>query len=281
MKSYLKGVYYFADRYIWYLFPNATNRLYGYQPQANQSFESEVLPSDSRVTTDDNIDGIWVPAGEEVNLGQFSASCLADTGVCQNFTVSFLFKINGSISENETVDVIHQMPLADAEYLFQFSVHNNGSHYLGGATVARGHNRTDLTGVIQQRDRWIHVAIVYTKADYLELFLNGTKEQSNATSVAFNGSIQSNMTLGSSNSSNGFFVSYLQIIEVAISQADVTALKDQSFNQGRFLLFHVISCPLHCRRNLDGANYWEMPTNDRILENKTGCFLIIFTTGRG
>lgn len=183
-----------------------------------------------------------MPAGEKINLGQFSASCLADTGVCRNFTVSFLFKINGSIPENETVDVIHQMPLADAKYLFQFSVHNNGSYYVGGATVARGHNRTDLTGVIQLGDRWIHVAIVYTKAGYLELFLNGTKEQSNATSVAFNGSSQSNMTLGSSNSSNGFFVSYLQIIEVAISQAGVTALKDQSFSQGRLLLFQVITC---------------------------------------
>ena len=225
--------YCFADRYIWYLFPNATNRLYGYQPQLNHSFESEVLPIDSRVTTGDNVRGIWVPAREKVNLGEFSARCLADAAVCQNFTVSFLFKINGSIPENETVDVIHQMPLADAEYLFQFSVHNNGSHYVAGATVARGHNRTDVTGVIQQIHRWIHVAIVYTKADYLELFLNGTKKQSNASSVAFNGSIEAKMILGSSNSSNGFFVSYLQIIQVAISQADVSALKDQSFTQGR------------------------------------------------
>ena len=236
----MNGAYYFADRFIWYLFPNATDRLYGYQPQVNQSFESEVLPTDSRVTTDDNVNGIWIPAGGKVNLGQFSASCLADAGVCQNFTVSFLFKINGSIPENETVDIIHQMPLADAEYLVQFSVQNNGSHYVADATVARGHNRTDVASVIQQTDRWIHVAIVYTKADYLELFLNGTKEQSNASSVAFNGSIQAaNMTLGSFDSSNGFFVSYLQIIQVTISQADVTALRDQSFTQGR------LSCNYH------------------------------------
>jgi len=197
----------------------------------NESFDSEVLPSDSIVTNDDNINGVWIPAGGKVNLGQFGASCLTDAGVCQNFTVSFLFKINGSIPENETVDIIHQMPQADAEYLVHFSVHNNGSHYVGGATVARGHNRTDVTAVIQQIDRWIHVAIVYTKADYLELFLNGTKDQSNASSVDFNGFIGANMTLGSSNSSNGFFVSYLQIIQVTISQAEVTALKDESFTQ--------------------------------------------------
>lgn len=234
----LKSPYYFTDRYIWYLFPNATDRLYGYQPLVNESFDSEVLPSDSIVTNDDNIHGVWIPAGGKVNLGQFAASCLTDAGVCQNFTVSFLFKINGSIPENETVDIIHQMPQTDAEYLVHFSVHNNGSHYVGGATVARGHNRTDVTAVIQQIDRWIHVAIVYTKTDYLELFLNGTKDQSNASSVAFNGFIEANMTLGSSNSSNGFFVSYLQIIQVTISQAEVTALKDESFTQGR--LCHMI-----------------------------------------
>ncbi|XP_078373538.1 uncharacterized protein LOC144657116 [Oculina patagonica] len=220
-----------TDRFIWYLFPNATNRLYGYQPQANQSFESEVLPSSSRVTTEDNVNGVWVPAGEKVNLRQFSASCFTDVAVCQNFTVSILFKINGTIPENETVDVIHQMPLTDAEYLVQFSVFYNGSHYIGVASVARGQNRTDVTGVIQQIDNWIHVAIVYTKTNDLELFLNGTKEQSNASSVAYNGSSQADMTFGSSNTSNGFFVSYLQIIQVAINQAEVTALKDQSFTQ--------------------------------------------------
>lgn len=226
----------FTDHYTWYLFPNATNRLYGYQQQTNQSFESDVLPSGSRVITEDNVNGLWVPAGEKVNLGQFAATCLADAAICQNFTVSFLFKVNGSIPENETVDVIHQMPLTDGEHLLQFSVFHNGSHYVGAATVARGHNRTDVTGVIQRTDSWIHVAIVSTKPYYLELFLNGTKEQANASSVAYNGSnSQVNMTLGSSNSSNGFFVSYLQLIQCAISQADVTALKDQSFTQGKKL----------------------------------------------
>lgn len=179
------------------------------------------------------MNGLWVPAGEKVNLGQFSARCFGDAAICQNFTVSFLFKINGSISENETVDVIHQMPQTDDEYLVQFSVSNNGSRYMGVATVARGQNRTDVMGVIQQIDSWMHIAIVYTKPSYLELFLNGTKEESNASSVAYNGSSQASMTLGSSNSSNGFFASYLQIIQDAVDQAGVTSLKDESFTQGR------------------------------------------------
>lgn len=229
----MNGACSFTDRFLWYLFPDAANRLHGYQPQTNQSFESDVLPSGSRVAIEDNVHGFWVPAGEKVNLGQFSASCFADAAVCQNFTVSFLFKINGTIPENKIVDVIHQMPLTDAKYLVQFRVYHNGSHYLGVATVARGQNRTHVTGVIQQMDSWIHVAIVYTKPNYLEIFLNGTKEQSNASSVAHNGSSQVKMNLGSSNSSNGFFVSYLQIIQVAINQAEVTSLKDQSFSQGR------------------------------------------------
>lgn len=138
------------------------------------------------------------------------------------------------------------MPLTDAEYLVQFSVFHNGSHYMGVASVARGQNRTDVAGVIEQTDSWIHVAIVYTKPNYLELFLNGTKEQSNASSVAYNGSSQADLTLGSSNTSNGFFVSYLQIIQVAMNQAEVTTLKDQSFTQGRLLNF-CFYATLHVR----------------------------------
>lgn len=211
-----------------------TDRLYGYQQQTNQSFESEVLPGGSRVTTEDNVRGLWIPAGEEISLGQFSSRCLTDAEVCQNFTVSFLFKINGSIPESKTVDVIHQMPVTDGKHFLRFSVFNNGSHYMSVATVARGHNKTEVTSLVQLKDSWSHVALVYTKPDYLELFINGTNEQSNASFVGYNGSIsQVNISLGSSNTSNGIYVSYLQVIQVAITQAEVTTLKDDSFTQGK------------------------------------------------
>lgn len=243
------GVVIFADRYTWYLFPRASNRLYGYQYQNNQSFESELLPRGSYVAKEDGVYGLSIPAGERVTLGNFSAGCLGIPGICENFTVSFLFKINGSIPENETVDVIHQRPVMDAGYRVQFSVFQNttqrlmpsviDSHYTAVATIARGNKSTEITGVISVTGYWIHVAIVYAGPHYLKLYLNGTNGESNASSVAYSGSAtQVNMTLGSPNNYNAVLVSYLQVTKDAISnQADVNSLKDESFTQGKLNMF--------------------------------------------
>lgn len=209
--------------------------MYGYGQQTNQSFESDLLPSGSYVTTQDSVKGVFVPAGGKVNLGNFSAACLTDSGTCENFTVSFLFKINGSISENETVDIIDQTPVTDAGHRLQFSVSQNTSHYMGVATVARGDNRTEVSGLIPLIHSWIHAAVIFAGPDYFKLFLNGTDDGSNASSVPYTGSVTKvDMTLGSSNSSNGFFVSYLQVIgDEIIKQADVNSLKYESFAQGK------------------------------------------------
>ena len=186
------------------------------------------------MTEEEAVNGLWVPSGEiKVTLGDFSAGCLADVGVCENFTVSFLFKINGSIPENETVNIIHQMPLTDADNRVTFSVSQNNSHYTAVAVVARGVNKTEVPGVISFTESWIHAAIIYSGPGYLELFLNGTNDGLNVSSNHYNGSVsQLDMTLGSSNSSNGFFVSYLQVFKDAIQAADIISLKDESFAQG-------------------------------------------------
>ena len=60
------------------MFPNADSRLYGYQPQANLSFTSEVLPSGSAFVTKDDVGG-------KVTQGDFSSRCFADAAVCNNF----------------------------------------------------------------------------------------------------------------------------------------------------------------------------------------------------
>ena len=193
--------------------------------------------------------GLSLPAGERVTLGNFSAGCLGNPGICENFTVSFLFKINGSIPENETVDVIHQTPVVDTEYGLQFSVFQNttqrlwplviDSHYTAVATIARGDNSTKVSGVISVTGYWIHVAIVYAGPHYLKLYLNGTNGGSNTSSVAYSGSTTHiSMSLGSPNNSNALFVSYLQVTKDAISdQADVNSLKDESFSQGKLNMF--------------------------------------------
>lgn len=194
---------------------------------------SEPLPNGSLVTKDDGVNGLWVPPGEKVTLGDFSSRCFADSAVCNNFTVSFLFKINGSIPENETVDIIHQMPITDASHRVQFTVSNKNSHFKTVAIVSRDLNETMASAVFSGfTESWIHVALIYKGPGDLEIFLNGTNDKLNASSVYCNGSItQVNMTLGASMSSNGFFASYLQVFEYAI-QGDVNSLKDESFTQG-------------------------------------------------
>ena len=192
----------------------------------------EPLPNGPLVTKDNGVNGIWVPPGEMVTLGDFSSRCFADSAVCNNFTVSFLFKINGSIPENETVDIIHQVPIIDASHRVQFTVSNNNSHFKAVAIVSRDVNETMASAVFSFTEYWIHVALIYKGPGDLEIFLNGTNNKLNVSLVYFNGSIpQVNMTLGASMSSNGFFASYLQVFEYAI-QGDVNSLKDESFTQG-------------------------------------------------
>ena len=193
---------------------------------------SEPLPNGSLVTKDNGVNGLWVPPGEKVTLGDFSSRCFADATVCNNFTVSFLVKMNGSIPENETVDIIHQMPITDASHRVQFTVSNNNSHFKAVAIVSRDLNETMASAVFSFTEKWIHVALIYRGPGDLEIFLNGTNDKLNASLVYFNGSIpQVNMTLGASMSSNGFLASYLQVFEYAI-QGDVNSLKDESFTQG-------------------------------------------------
>ena len=193
---------------------------------------SDLLPNGSLVTKDNGVNGLWVPPGEKVTLGEFSSRCFADAAVCNNLTVSFLFKMNGSIPENETVDIIHQMPITDASHRVQFTVSNNNSHFKAAAIVSRGLNETMASAMFSFPESWIHVALIYKGPGDLEIFLNGTNNKLNASLVYFNGSLpQVNITLGASISSNGFFASYLQVFEYAI-QGDVNSLKDESFTQG-------------------------------------------------
>ncbi|CAH3189776.1 unnamed protein product, partial [Porites lobata] len=98
-------------------YPIANQALYGYDQAAKKSFKSEKIPNGVRTQVEDGIQALFVPAGEEVDLGDFAGTCISNPFLCQNFTVSFLFKTGA----DKDLKVLNSGLRADDEYEYGWS----------------------------------------------------------------------------------------------------------------------------------------------------------------
>ena len=72
--------------------PIAEQALYGYDRVANKSYRSHNISDGVKSVTENGINALFVPAGAEVDLGDFAGTCVSNPTLCKNFTVSFLLK---------------------------------------------------------------------------------------------------------------------------------------------------------------------------------------------
>ena len=183
---------------------------------------------------EDGIQALFVPAGVEVDLGGFAGTCISNPSLCQNFTVSFLFK-TGADKDLKVLDsgLSAEGQTDEYEYGWSFKI----SSYADDAVVT-------VTGdgaarELAARNSWIQ--IVFT-VDYGIISKNVVLYQNHNGTLVDNlmASGQSYMKqdrntrlkLGSTSNTKGFFISDLNFIGIKLSVEEIQELGNRSFKEG-------------------------------------------------
>ena len=205
--------------------------MYGYDQAANKSFQSEKIPDGVRTQVEDGIQALFVPAGVEVDLGDFAGTCISNPYLCHNFTVSFLFKtgadkdlkvLDSGLSADDQTD--------EYEYGWSFEI----SPYSGNAVVI-------VTGdgaarELAARNSWIQIVFTFDYGSVSNVVLyqnrNGTLVH-NLLGLGQSYVDQDRNTrlkLGSTSNTKGFFISNLNFIGIKLSE--IQELGNMSFKEG-------------------------------------------------
>lgn len=233
-------MFHFADAYLWYLFPTGANRLYGYEPVTNQSFESNELSPGINASIKGNAYSLHIPKANEVILGEFADPCLENGSVCDNFTISLLVYIDGSVQldVDEDVHVLDTKSSSRGSYHVEFMVTKKVARLEGHAFVVGGNSSTLLERKVEfpATDTWVHVAIVYSISGSLDLYMNSMMVTASdpviSTSWQNSGSAVQ-VSLGSTQNRRDIFVSYFQIIKGSVSTEEVPQLEQETRQQGK------------------------------------------------
>lgn len=237
-------LFHFADAYLWYLFPTGANRIYGYEPMTNQSFESNELSPGTNVSMKGNTYSLHIPKANEVILGGFADSCLENASVCDNFTISLLVYIDGSVQPDEDVHVLDSKSSNRGSYHVQFMVTKKVARLEGHAFVVGGNSSTLLEREVEfpATDTWVHVAIVYSISGRLDLYMNSVMVTASDPVISTpwqNDGSAVQVSLGSTHNERDIFVSYLQIIKGSLSKEEISQLEQETRQQGILFVCHI------------------------------------------
>ena len=141
--------------YTWFLYPIAGQALYGFEKASNKSFRSENIPDGVKSQAEDGINALFVPAGVEIDLGDFAGTCVSDPTLCKNFTVSFLLKTSAD-KDLKVLDSGVKDGERD-EYGWSFEIDKYGD---AEAMVADRYI-VDHGGTLAATDAWILMAFTF------------------------------------------------------------------------------------------------------------------------
>ncbi|CAH3020776.1 unnamed protein product, partial [Porites evermanni] len=219
--------------YSWPFYPIANQALYGYDQAADKSFKSEKIPNGVRTQVEDGIQALFVPAGEEVDLGDFAGTCISNPFLCQNFTVSFLFKTGA----DKDLKVLNSGLRADDQtYEYEYGWSFEISPYSGSAKVTFP---CDGAGSeLAARNSWIQIVFTF---DYgiitnVVLYQNYNGTLVNSLLVSEHSYVDQDrntrLKLGSTSNTKGFFISNLNFIGIKLSVEEIQELGNRSFKEG-------------------------------------------------
>ena len=219
------------------MFPTSANRVYGYEPKSNLSFESDELSPGTKVAIKDYTHGIYIPQANELILGDFANPCFKNATVCSSFSISFLVFINRSVRVGQNVHILDSNSTSRGSYHVQFLVTRSSARLEGHAFVVGGNSSYLIERKIAfpATNDWVHVVIVYSVSGSLELYVNSLKVTVNDATVPtpwISDNSAVHVSLGSKQNLHDIFVSYLQIIKGALSQEEVVQLEKESREQG-------------------------------------------------
>ena len=174
-----------------------------------------------------------MPAGEEVDLGEFAGTCISNPYLCQNFTVSFLFKtgadkdlkvLNSGLRADDQTD--------EYEYGWSFEI----SPYSGSAeAIVTGYG---AARELAARNSWIQIVFTFDHGSIRDVVLyqnhNG-KLVDNLSILAQSYVDQDRNTrlkLGSTSNIKGFFISNLNFIGIKLRVEEIQELGNRSFKEG-------------------------------------------------
>ena len=182
---------------------------------------------------EDGIQSLFVPAGEEVDLGDFAGTCISNPYLCQNFTVSFLFKTGA----DKDLKVLNSGLRADNqtdeyEYGWSFEI----SPYSGSAEAIVTSNGAGSE--LAARNSWIQIVFTFDYGIITNVALyqnyNGTlvdnlwvSEQSYVDQDR-----NTRLKLGCTSNTKGFFISNLNFIGIKLSVEEIQELGNRSFKEG-------------------------------------------------
>ena len=207
--------------------------MYGYDQAANKSFKSKKIPNGVRTQVEDGIQALFVPAGEEVDLGDFAGTCISNPFLCQNFTLSFLFKTGA----DKDLKVLNSGLRADDEYEYGWSFEiSRISPYSGSAEVTVP--GSGAFSELAARNSWIQIVFTFDYGIITNVALyqnyNGTlvdnlwvSEQSYVDQDR-----NTRLKLGSTSNTKGFFISNLNFIGIKLSVEEIQELGNRSFKEG-------------------------------------------------
>ena len=241
-------MFHFTDAFLWYLFPTGANRVYGYEPITNQSFESNELSPGINVSIKSNSYSLLIPKANEVILGQFADPCLENGSVCDSFTISLLVYIDGSVQLDldEDVHVLDTKSSSRGSYHIEFMVTKRRARLEGHAFIVAGNSSTLLERKIEfpATNTWVHVAIVYSLSGRLDLYMNSVMVTASDPVISTpwqNDGSALKVSLGSTQNKRDIFVSYLQIIKGSISTEEVAQLEQETRQQGKSLFYSLLA----------------------------------------
>ena len=225
--------------YSWPFYPITNQALYGYDQAANKSFKSETIPNGVRTQVEDGIHALFVPPGVEIDLGDFSGSCISNPNLCENFTVSFLFR-SGAEKGLKVLDSGVKYGDRD-EYGWSFEI---SSTLVGEAVVMVSDGNSELYfEKLAGTNTWIQMVFTFdpdSSSRSLVLYQNGSHGDAPMGSSSV--SLQDRNTrlkLGSRSNTKGFFISNLNFFGIKLKVDEIKEHGNRSFKEGMMCLDRV------------------------------------------
>ena len=222
------------------MYPIANKALYGYDQAANKSFKSENVPGNVQTIMEDGINALFVPAGVEIDLGDFAGTCVSNPNVCENFTVSFLFK-TATDHDKDFKDIkVLDSGVKDGEideYGWSFDIGSSAS-----VMVSDGYSQIDSEGLMAT-NAWILMAFTFDLDARFGIVLYQNGSRGNFLPMASNCYLQDNNTrlkLGSVKNTKGFFISNFKFIGMKLSDAEIQEYGNRSFEEGTMRYYLLI-----------------------------------------
>ena len=196
---------------------------------------SSAVPDGVKTQIEDGILALHVPAGKEIDLGDFAGTCVSNTTKCRNFSVSFLLKPQGD--KNIKIFDSGMRYGRTEEWGWLFEIYSDGDF---NAMVGHENSLGERGGKPASIAQWLHVGFTYDSSDCcggqsIEVFLNGSQVTGPAAgSSPLPQDKVTRLKLGSKDNAFGFFIRDFQFLEVKLSAQDMQELDNTSFAKGEF-----------------------------------------------